>query len=286
MKMSVMTVMAPDYRLEELVPLMKRIGYDCIEPAIGYKKALWDQSKTWHISDENLKEELKSLSKLCASNGIKICSLASGIPSSDPAKVERYFDAIAEVGCPMARVGALGYDGKTKYKELFERALKEIETVEKLAKKYKVKAIFETHMKNIIPSASAAYRMVSRFDPAHIGIIFDPANGVVEGWEAFGVDLLGKYLAHVHVKNLRWDINKTGEQSYFTQGKWIWTFCGIPDGIADWPQVFKALKAVDYQGAVSFEDFEGGYVQKPVGITTEEKLKRDFNDVKAILKNL
>ncbi len=286
MKMSVMTVMAPDMKLEELVPLMKQIGYDSIEPAVGYKKALWDQTKTWHISDENLKEELKGLAKLCAANGLKFSSLACGIPSADLPKVERYFDAIAEVGCPMARIGALNYDGKTKYKELLEKALKEVEAVEKLAKKYKVKAVFETHMKNIIPSASAAYRMVSKFDPAHIGVVFDPANGIVEGWEAFGIDLLDKYVAHVHVKNLRWDINKSGEESYFTQGKWVWTFCGIPDGITDWPATFKALKAINYDGAVSFEDFEGGYVQKPVGISTEQKLRRDFNDVQAILKNL
>lgn len=281
---SVMTVMAPDYKLEDLVPLMKKIGYDAIEPAIGYKKALWDTNSQWHISIDKLEDDLRNLKKLGDANGIKICSLASGAPMADPVVLERFLAAAAAVGCPCVRVGPPGYDGKTKYKDLLEKAIKNMEGVEKLSKKHKVKSVFETHMHNIIPSASAAYRMVSNFDPDYIGIVYDPANGMVEGWEDFGVDLLDKYIAHVHIKNLSWVPDKDGQVDYFCDGRWRWVFSGVNAGVTNWSKVIKALKAINYGHAISFEDFEGGYCKIPEGITTEEKLKRDFNDLQNLLK--
>jgi len=286
MKISVMSVMAPDYKLEDLVSIMKKIGYDSIEPAVGYKKALWDTNKEWHISETNIKEDLKYLKKLCDENGLTISSLATGVSMFDLNKVEKIFSAASEVGCPMSRVGVPIYDGKTRYKDIFEQALRNLEEIEKIARKYKVKAGLETHMRNIIPSASSAYRLVSRFDPEYIGVIYDPANGVIEGWENFGVDLLDKYIAHVHVKNLKWIPNVTNEVSYFTQNKWKWDWSSIPDGLAVWVQIIKALKEINFKGALSIEDFEGGYCKKPEGITTEEKLRRDFNDLQDILKSV
>lgn len=279
-----MTVMAPDYKLVDLVPLMKTIGYTAIEPAVGYKKALWDVNSQWHISIDKLEEDLKSLKTLGDANGIAICSLASGAPIADPVVLERFLAAAAAVNCPCIRVGAPGYDGRTKYKEVLEQAIRNIETVEKLSKKHKVKCAFETHMLNIIPSASAAYQLVRNFDPDYVGIIYDPANAVVEGWENFGIDLLDKYIAHVHMKNLSWFPDKGGQVDYFCDGRWRWVFSGIMAGVSNWSKIIKALKAINYDHAISFEDFEGGYVKVPEGITTEEKLRRDFNDLQNLLK--
>lgn len=284
MQISVMTVMAPDYKLVDLVPLMKTIGYTAIEPAVGYKKALWDVNSQWHISIDRLEEDLKNLKKLGDANGIAICSLASGAPIADPVVLERFLAAAASVSCPCVRVGAPGYDGKTKYKEVFEQAIRNVETVEKLSQKHKVKSVFETHMFNIIPSASAAYQLVRHFDPDYVGIVYDPANGMVEGWENFGIDLLDKYIAHVHMKNLSWLPDKGGQVDYFCDGRWRWVFSGIMAGVSNWSKIIKALKAINYDHAISFEDFEGGYVKVPEGITTEEKLKRDFNDLQNLLK--
>ena len=69
-----------------------------------------------------------------------------------------------------------------------------------------VRALVETHMQTILPSASAAYAFCTGFDPAHIGVIHDAGNMVYEGFEHYrmGLEVLGPYLAHVHLKNARW----------------------------------------------------------------------------------
>ena len=43
-------------------------------------------------------------------------------------------------------------------------------------------------------------------DPSHVGVIHDFGNLGIEGYEATpaACELLGAYLAHVHVKNPRW----------------------------------------------------------------------------------
>ncbi len=96
----------------------------------------------------------------------------------------------------------------------------------------------------LCPSASLAHRLVSYFDPETIGVIYDPGNMVHEGFEDYriGLELLGPYLAHVHLKNaaFSWPEGDGG----------VWTprWAPLEDGVVNLPQLFNALHAVDYAG--------------------------------------
>jgi sugar phosphate isomerase/epimerase len=107
----------------------------------------------------------------------------------------------------------------------------------------------------IAPSASAAYRLVEGCDPAYIGVLYDPGNMVHEGFENYrmGMEMLGPYLAHVHVKNAGW--TQTGETRDDGFAGWRCEWTGLSRGIVDWPQVITDLKAVGYEGYVGIEDF-------------------------------
>ncbi len=74
------------------------------------------------------------------------------------------------------------------------------------ARELGVKVLVELHHRTITASASAALRLVDGLDPAHVGVIHDLGNLVIEGQEdaLAGFQLLGDYLAHVHVKNVAW----------------------------------------------------------------------------------
>jgi len=65
-------------------------------------------------------------------------------------------------------------------------------------------------MNTMTPSPALAERLVSHFDPRHVGVILDAGNMVYEGFETYSlaVDLLGPYLAHVHVKNAAWEATR------------------------------------------------------------------------------
>ena len=104
-------------------------------------------------------------------------------------------------------------------------------------------------MQTIVPSASAAASFLGEFDPMHAGAIHDAGNMVFEGHEAYrmGLELLGPYLAHVHLKNARWVRDD--------RAGWYPEFAPLRDGAVDVRALFEALAAVDYDGWVSFEDF-------------------------------
>src|SRR5215208_2984468 len=105
-------------------------------------------------------------------------------------------------GASQIRVGAGAPDGRS-YNELFASAREFLAGVEELVRSHGVKALIEVHHRTICPSASLAHRLVSAFDPDLVGVILDPGNMAQEGFENYriGAELLGPYLAHVHIKN-------------------------------------------------------------------------------------
>ncbi|MBS1251453.1 MAG: Inosose dehydratase [Anaerolineales bacterium] len=137
------------------------------------------------------------------------------------------------------------------YAQRFAAAKEFLTEVEALAHDYGVKALIETHHRTICPSASLAYRLVSHFDPETIGVIYDPGNMVHEGFEDYriGLELLGPYLAHVHLKNAAFS-RPEGDG-----GVWTPHWAPLEDGVVDFPQLFDALHEVDYAGWLVVEDF-------------------------------
>ena len=122
-------------------------------------------------------------------------------------------------------------------------------TVERLCKKYGVQANLEIHMNTIIPSASAAYRLIEGMDEDLIGVVFDAGNMVYEGFEnyQFGMELLDRHVHHVHIKDSTWAPNK--------EGKLAPGFAEIGKGVVNYEKLFDALHKIGYDNYLSFEDF-------------------------------
>jgi sugar phosphate isomerase/epimerase len=73
-----------------------------------------------------------------------------------------------------------------------------------------------------------------------------------EGFEDYriGAELLGPYLAHVHVKNAAFERPAGG-------GVWEPRWAPLEDGVVDFGLVFEALALVGYRGWLVIEDFSG-----------------------------
>jgi sugar phosphate isomerase/epimerase len=91
---------------------------------------------------------------------------------------------------------------------------------------------------------------VAGFDPEWVGVIYDPGNMVYEGFEDYtlGLEVLGPYLAHVHIKNAAYERPPGG-------GVWTPRWAPLEDGAVDFYQLIVALQAVGYDGWLSIEDF-------------------------------
>ena len=267
MKYSVFTVCMPEYSVEEAVDKLVAWGYEGVEwrltnqqPSADGKPGFWAGNRCTITMDEAL-DKAEAVGKRCRKAGLEVASIAAYVKCDAVADVEKVFEVCTRMGAPQARISVPGYDGKTHYRKLFEKARADYGVVEQLARKRKLRANFEIHMGNICPSASAAYRFASGFDPKHVGIIHDAGNMVVEGYENWrlGIELLGEYLAEVHVKNAVWVPAPAGA---FGQKTFQRSWAELKDGEVDWAEVMAALKAVNYQGWLSLEDFSTARVSE------------------------
>ena len=176
--------------------------------------------------------------------------------------------------CRNIRVNLPFYDEKENYNSMFGRAREQAEVIEKLAEETGVRVTFEIHMGSIIPSASAAYRFVSGFNPRYIGVIYDVGNMVHEGFENYklGLELLGEYIANVHIKNYIWKLTETDKDGV---DLWASVPCPLKKGTANIRKFVGLLEHTGYDGFLSVEDFSNEQ-------DTYSKLKSNIQFLKAL----
>ncbi|MBW7459087.1 sugar phosphate isomerase/epimerase, partial [Paenibacillus sepulcri] len=213
MKLSVFTVATPDVTPEELCKEAAAAGIDGIEWRCKETSAetaleepsFWGNNRAT-LSPAASEAEINRFNDAVKNHGRTTLALAPYIGCGDLAGTEQVFRLAKQLDASMVRVGVPSYNRTLSYNELFTQATAYLQEVEVLAREHNIKALVETHHHTIVPSASLTHRLVSGFNPDQIGVIYDPGNMVYEGYENYrlGLELLGPYLAHVHVKNAGW----------------------------------------------------------------------------------
>jgi len=253
-KISVFTVMLPDLTPEEAAQALKAAGYDGVEWRVTHvpeerrsePPSFWGNNLCTFAPTDADAHRARALSE---GAGLAIPNLGTYISVGDLNAVERAMRFAKITGAPQIRVGVGSLDGRT-YAACFATAHAFLAQVERLAARYGVRALVETHHNTICPSASLAHRLVCGFQAEHVVGIYYSGNMVFEGYEDYrlGIELLGAYLAHVHVKNGAY-ARPAGE------GVWLAGSSPLEDGVVDFPRLFAALALAGYDAWVSVEDF-------------------------------
>ena len=255
-----------EFSLLEVAEILGEIGYDGVEWRVR------DDGK--HIHPKEIVKKAGEVKRITEERGLEISGLATYLPLEEVEVIKEVLEGAKIMGAPMVRVAVPKYRRKGSYNEMYSRALKEIAEIEKIVESMGIKVVLEIHMGNIMPSASAAYRIVSNFDAEHIGVILDPGNMIYEGYEDWrlGIELLGPYLAHVHLKNSRWV-----EAERRSDGTIVWkpTWATLREGFVDWADVVAQLEYCGYDGYISSENFAKN-------LPTKEKLADDLNYLKSL----
>jgi sugar phosphate isomerase/epimerase len=281
MKYSVFTVCLPEYAPAEAARALADWGYDGVEWRFAERPEKYDprggfwSSNLAAIDPRFWEKEVPAVRKLCRSLGLKMPSLASYAGCHEPRKYEPAIEAAAALGAPLVRIGVPGYDAKIGYAKLLKTAVKNYERVVKYAARFKVRPVAEIHMGNIMASAAGAARFCGHFSPREMGVIHDAGNMVYEGYEQYrmGLEMLGGHLAHVHLKNARWEaVGGTPEGAVRYRPTWA----PMKSGFVDFEALFGALRAVGYDGWVSLEDFNLA--------ATADKMTDDLAYLKAVEK--
>jgi sugar phosphate isomerase/epimerase len=123
-------------------------------------------------------------------------------------------------------------------------------------------------------SGGLAYRFVSKFDPSEIGVIYDLANIIREGYETpkMALELLGPYVGHVHIGG---SAPKPGIRQNDGTLSWRWEGTSLAEGLLDVKQAIRDLKAVGYDRFISVEDFRD--------LPTEYKLKESLTYLRSAI---
>jgi len=264
MKLGVFTVSMPDYEPLEALDLLAKLGYDGIEwrcttdTGDKTKPGFWSGNRTTMTAAEII-ERAPELKKRAQAAGIAMPSLGAyiGAGTTTFEDAELHMRATAAIGAKNVRISAGSYGRRPgTYWELLKQARESYVKLAELAAKHNVRAVIETHMGQLGPSVSKARTILEGLDPKHVGIMWDPANQVMEGSETYkmALEIAGEYLAEVHAKNARY---VPGEK---TDGYRVWKYESSPlrDGVVNWPEVIKCLKAIGYNDWIFFEDFSTG----------------------------
>jgi sugar phosphate isomerase/epimerase len=253
MKHSAFTVLLPDRGLDEVFDLLSRLGYDGVELRV---------KEDYHVAANQILSRVGGLTALMSRTGLEIPVLGTYLSVSDLERLLPVFEGADRLGATGVRV-SLGppLDGTRSYWDVLAEAQRGVESMVAAIGPFRAKALFEIHFRTVISSPSLAYLLLKPFDPARVGVIWDPANMIVEGREdwALGLDLIGDYLGHVHVKNTAW----------CRDGRWAWRWEELDAGIVDWEEMVRILSARGYAGYLSNENLSGVVLPGATGFIGE-----------------
>lgn len=284
MKLSLTSVMLPRWDLETTFAKLATHGYEGIELRCRYNPEDPDaEPSNWgrHLTDvspDNIAAKAAQIRDLSQQTGVRVCALAPNFTCDQTEIIDKIFKgalAIDPDDPPLIRIGAQRHDRSRPYLPQFLDARMGFAHLVERAHDCGVKIIYEIHVGTIAVSASRAIELLDNFDPNHIGAIFDVPNMIRVGLEdsKMGLELLGPYLAHVHIGNatpVQTQRDATGSMH------WQWDFCDLREGMADIPQIIQDLKDVGYQGYISLEEFGPG--------DDEEKISSEGAYLKALME--
>jgi sugar phosphate isomerase/epimerase len=257
MRFSVFTASTPEWTPSEAVTRLAAQGWDGIEWRITDQVAsddpgFWVGNRaTWSMT--GLESNLDEIARITTGAGLAYSGIGGYAGSADHDNVERMLAATAQLGAERVRV-AMPAPKLGSYHEHFASVRADLEWIAGRAASHGVKALIELHHGTITSSASAALRLVDGLDPANIGVIHDLGNLVIEGQEdhSAAFEILGPYLAHVHVKNVAWVADAPSEDGAV---HWRADWATLRGGQADVYAYFAALVRHGYDGWVTLEDF-------------------------------
>lgn len=268
MKFSVFTASTPDWTPEEAVTVLAEQGWDGIEwrvtdQADAPEPGFWAGNRAT-VPMTGLEENLDRIARITLESGLEFSGLGGYARCDNHDDVERMLAATAVLRAGQVRVttpplGTAGWgpEGPSgiPYPVLFDSARRDFEWVAERAAHHGVKALVELHHRTITASASSALRLLEGLDPRHVGVIHDLGNLLIEGQEDYlpAFEMLGDYLAHVHVKNVVWVREDQPDASGAMVYRSDWA--PLQSGQGSVLNYFQALSDFGYDGWVTVEDF-------------------------------
>jgi sugar phosphate isomerase/epimerase len=254
--MSLFTACAPWLPIDELAPLAAAAGYTGLDLACkphrfdsARQPGFWDNNAAV-LDLDRLELLVPAFVRVLNDWRLQCPVLAGYAPISDTVSARRLASAARQLNAPLVRLWVPRPERGRIARQLPE-ARAAWQELARIAEGEGVRFVLETHDGTLATGASAAMRLLDGLDPQRVGVIYDVANTVREGSEPLetAIELLGPYLAHVHVKDVWHRTGGTGWDGTATG------FAPLGQGTLRWPTILGTLAAAGYHGWLAIENF-------------------------------
>ena len=284
MKIGAFTTFLPEYTFPEACKLIKALGYDGVQPRIvPAASASFDPSKPYNpwgnnkggISETDFFADPKGALEPATDLGLAISSVASYTSTADMDRAVNMAKACGKAGIRNVRIAALPMpqEAKFDYNDFMERSRGTYKELVAEAKKVGVRPCLELHMGTAYPSPSGTVAFLRGLSPEDVGILYDPANMLSDGWEVpkVALNVMGAYLAEVHVKNGKYIPDGVDARGV---AKWKVVNAPLAEGCVNWADVIDALKQHGYNAWLVEEGHteENTYVRLQTALALLKKL--------------
>lgn len=154
------------------------------------------------------------------------------------------------------------------YDQCWERSVAAIRRVVPVAEKLKVKIAIENVWNNFLLSPMEAANYVDQFKSPSVGFYLDCGNIVNTGWPEQWIDILGKRIVRIHVKEFSRTLAATnGKNAGFN--------VSLLDGDNNWPVVMDAIRRQYKEAWLTAEQGGGDSIQGLTDIA--ERMEKIIN---------
>jgi sugar phosphate isomerase/epimerase len=256
MRFSYATIALPTLTPLQALEELSRSGYRGVEWKVGEAPHAMSSTSAFSFLTNNKctldpdATDSQEIRDACAAAGLTIVGLGPYLAVGDENGLRQMMQLASDLGASQVRLQApRTTSGTFCYAKLAEETRQYLAFAEGLAATTGVRVVLEMHHNTIAPSAALAFALVSRLDPARIGVIYDAGNVVWEGYEnpRMAFQILGPYLHHVHLKNAAVVRSAPG-------GKWGHVWSPLDVGMVPVAEILGQLNDHGYTGWVSVED--------------------------------
>jgi sugar phosphate isomerase/epimerase len=213
------------------------------------------------VNPENIDKAMPEAAKQFADNGlvIPLVTAPGDFNKPDVDYADKYFAACGAAGVGHIKLGYWHWKPDTHYWDYLDEIRVWMEGFAKLSEKHGVKTVVHNHSgKSMGLHSCAAMNVVKGFDPKHVGIFADVGHLGVSGEPiAMALDIVREYLSVMAFK----DLIRQRPFGGVKQGAPAGGTMRLGQGFVDWPEVVATLKALKFDGPVSFHS---EYVGEPV----------------------
>jgi len=269
-KVGAFTKSFQDRPVSEVCRIFKKIGLDGLDLTCR---------PGGHIDPKDAATEIPKAVAAAKAVDVEVLFLTTSITDPD-ADAERILATAADQGIDRFKMGYFRYTKFGTLRKQLDETKKRIESVAKLAAKYKVKPCVHIHSGAFLPShGTQLYQLLRDFDPNDVGAYVDPLHmtkeGAGDGWRQ-GLDLLAPWISLCSVKNF---IFEEGPRDKNGQLSWHTRTVPPAEGIAPLPAFVSALKQLGYTGPFSMHsEYKGSHSWK--NLDTDGCIKQTAIDVK------